>query len=586
MVAMPRGGGASRGGPNPGGSHGLAADRQGPANIQSPTSANRSGDSAHRGESSFRVDNEQVLGRDRGESSTGQPSLSDIRKRIPGSSQGPTERSKSSEDRSPLRDPRGSGDRQPLSATHDGASRGDAHGPRGDIQGPKGDVRGPKGDGRGPDHGRQSFQDHYKADQFRDVTRGSVAKGLRLDDQYRMHDKGDVARRLDLDRHRPGGVSVYRGPHGDPRHMNYYRGWVSPYYAHSGFQFYYHGPGYYASLYSYGSPYYWYPRWTPWVTWSWGYDCDPYWDPRPIYCRPIVYVAARPWVWWECPVWTPLPVVACGTWVDVEPILVAPARLDLQLLAVRFVDPGHPDEKLGPRYRVWFRNNSTVAINQPFDVVLLAGNDDKAAAGLPQAGVRVASIKAGEVQSVDIRLPFEVQQMGRDANGQPIPFKSLHVLVDANQEIAETTKINNGAQLAAEVVLPVDPAAFETEPKDQVPGGGEIIVAGEGFGPEPGRVLVQLGGLELEAEILGWYDLGVRLKAPNLPLAGPAESQLIVVRADGAATNPLSITVMPAALAQPPAPAVPPPPAAMPPAPAAAPAEEVLLPPALPQPQP
>ena len=184
-----------------------------------------------------------------------------------------------------------------------------------------------------------------------------------------------------------------------------------------------------------GSPYYWYPRWTPWVTWSWGYYCDPYWDPRPIYCRPVVYVAARPWVWWECPVWTPLPVVACGTWVDVAPVLVAPAQLDLQLLAVRFVDPGHPDEKLGPRYRVWFRNNSTVAINQPFDVVLLAGNDDKAAAGLPQAGVRVASIKPGEVQSVDIRLPFEVQQMGRDAKGQPIPFKTLHVLVDANQEI-------------------------------------------------------------------------------------------------------------------------------------------------------
>ena len=40
----------------------------------------------------------------------------------------------------------------------------------------------------------------------------------------------------------------------------------------------------------------------------------------------------------------------------------------LQLLAVRFVDPGHPEEKTGPRYRVWFRNNSDLAIDKPFDV--------------------------------------------------------------------------------------------------------------------------------------------------------------------------------------------------------------------------
>ena len=54
---------------------------------------------------------------------------------------------------------------------------------------------------------------------------------------------------------------------------------------------------------------------------------------------------------------------------------------------------------------------------QPFNVMLFAGNDDRLAANLPQAGVRVTAIEAGDTQSVDIRLPVEVYTMGRDAQG-------------------------------------------------------------------------------------------------------------------------------------------------------------------------
>ncbi|MFH1918424.1 MAG: hypothetical protein ABIP48_00860, partial [Planctomycetota bacterium] len=108
-----------------------------------------------------------------------------------------------------------------------------------------------------------------------------------------------------------------------------------------------------------------------------------------------------------------------------------------------------------------------------------------------------------------------------------------------------TSEINNGATLTPEEVLPVDPAAFELEPSTAA-AGGEVVLAGEGFGPEPGKVLLHLGGIEMEAEILGWYDLGVRLVLPALPLAGPTEAELIVIRGDGAAANPLEITITPA----------------------------------------
>ena len=134
--------------------------------------------------------------------------------------------------------------------------------------------------------------------------------------------------------------------------------------------------------------------------------------------------------------------------------------------------------------------------------------------------------------------------MGRDGQGQPAPFDTLHVLVDAHREVPEADWSNNGARLSPSDILPVDPAAFELEP-GAARAGAEVILAGEGFGPEPGQVLLQVGGKEMESEILGWYDLGVRFTLPKNAVAGPSEATVIVVRGDGAAANPLKLTVTP-----------------------------------------
>ena len=226
------------------------------------------------------------------------------------------------------------------------------------------------------------------------------------------------------------------------------------------------------------------------------------------------------------------------------PPVAAHNRDDLQLLAVRFVDPGHPEEKLGPRYRVWIRNNGDQALTRPFNVVLLASVDGRPAEDSPQAGVRVEGIEPGDIQSMDIRLPIEALDMARDDRGDPVAFGTLHVIVDADREILEVFETNNGGNLAREDILPVDPAAFELEPA-AAPAGGQVLLAGEGFGPQPGQVLVHLGNIEMQAEIRGWYDLGVQLVLPNLPLAEPTQADVIVIRADGAAANPLNVTIMP-----------------------------------------
>lgn len=236
-------------------------------------------------------------------------------------------------------------------------------------------------------------------------------------------------------------------------------------------------------------------------------------------------------------------MLRCGTWVGVVRPVVPVDTIDVQFLAVRFVDPGHPKRRLGPRYRVWFRNNSLQAIRQPFSIVLIASRESQLVPGLPEAGVRVTGVEAGQIQSVGIRLPYEVICMGHDAAGRPLAFTTLHVLVDADRELGDGSMANNGARLLATEILPVDPAAFAVQPGACRPGSA-VVLAGEGFGPEPGKVLVRWHGSETEAEILGWYDLGARVQLPDLGLPGASQAELIVVRADGMAANPLGLTLL------------------------------------------
>jgi hypothetical protein len=287
----------------------------------------------------------------------------------------------------------------------------------------------------------------------------------------------------------------------------------------------------------------WYPRWSPWVNWCWWDTCVPFYDPRPIYCRPVIYDPCLPWVYYDYPVWQPLPIVTCGTWVDVEPIVV-PVGLDLQMLAVRFVDNGHPEQNLGPRYRVWIRNNSPIQITSPFSTLVLAGNDPVPTADLPQAGVVIPTMDIGEVKPVDIRLPLQANRIGITPEGHRVPFNYLHILVDSHQQIAEISEANNGSVVARTDILPVDPAAFSTDLTAASPGTA-LTIAGEGFGPEPGRVLVSVGEYQTEAMIEGWYDLGIRFIVPDYMLTGMVDAEILVVRGDGAIANPLDVDLGP-----------------------------------------
>lgn len=355
---------------------------------------------------------------------------------------------------------------------------------------------------------------------------GNVGQQLNIDRQLQLQRHGDITRQMNFT------TNVINAGGWQHRH----HGAVAAAFTAGSFSVWYAGGGCYPS-------HCWYPKWSPWVNWCWWDSCLPFYDPRPIYCRPIVYQPCQPWVAYQYPVWQPLPVVACGTWVDVQPVVVQ-AGLDLQLLAVRFVDNGHPEQNLGPRYRVWVRNNSPVQITNPFSVLVLADNDTVPNAGNPQAGVVIPSMDIGEIKPVDIRLPLEANRIGTTPEGYKVPFAYLHVLVDSHQQINETDETNNGSVVARTEILPVDPAAFSTDQTASAPG-GTLTIAGEGFGPEPGRVLVSVNGQNTEALIQGWYDLGIRFTVPTYMLTGTVEAEVLVVRGDGAVSNPLTIQLAP-----------------------------------------
>lgn len=371
------------------------------------------------------------------------------------------------------------------------------------------------------------YQDRLRhEDSFQHWRHTNVGQQLNMDRQFQLQRHGDLTRQMNFS------ANVINAGGWQRRH----HGAVAAAFTAGSFSVWYAGGGCYPT-------HCWYPRWSPWVSWCWWDTCLPFYDPRPAYCRPIVYQPCQPWVYYQYPTWQPLPVVACGTWVDVQPVTVV-AGQDVQMLAVRFVDNGHPEQNLGPRYRVWIRNNSQIQITTPFSVLALASNDLTPTADLPQAGVVIPTMDIGEVKPIDIRLPLQANRLGQTPEGHRVPFNYLHILVDSHQQIGETDESNNGAVVARTEILPVDPAAFSTDLTAASPG-ATLTIAGEGFGPEPGRVLVSVNGQQTEALIQGWYDLGIRFTVPNYTLTGTVDADILVVRGDGAISNPLDLDLAP-----------------------------------------
>jgi len=100
----------------------------------------------------------------------------------------------------------------------------------------------------------------------------------------------------------------------------------------------------------------------------------------------------------------------------------------------------------GPAYKVTFRNQGTAPAGS-FQVGIFAGLDGKLAKQAPRAAVEVASLAAGEVKTVTLRLPQKALRLN-DADEKPVAFTHLFVKVDVMNAVPEIDKANNKAIVA------------------------------------------------------------------------------------------------------------------------------------------
>jgi hypothetical protein len=122
--------------------------------------------------------------------------------------------------------------------------------------------------------------------------------------------------------------------------------------------------------------------------------------------------------------------------VDAQPI-------DVETIAIKFIDAGDPSQGTGPAYRVTVRNNTDVAIDDVFDLTLAASNTQALTTGVPVATTWIDGMQASEVRDFDIRLPVAVDTMGPTQDGQPTPFSVLSAMTDSQNRLIETNKENN-----------------------------------------------------------------------------------------------------------------------------------------------
>lgn len=125
----------------------------------------------------------------------------------------------------------------------------------------------------------------------------------------------------------------------------------------------------------------------------------------------------------------------------------ADAPIDLVLQNVEMVFAGDLASQQGPVYRVSVLNKSAVAVEDGFEVGLMATNGGDPDAQTPANGQRIETIGPGQVAVVDVQLPPAVLQMGKSSSGEPQAFSALIVVVDARQEIGEADKSNNATKL-------------------------------------------------------------------------------------------------------------------------------------------
>lgn len=225
-----------------------------------------------------------------------------------------------------------------------------------------------------------------------------------------------------------------------------------------------------------------------------------------------------------------------------EQVAAEAAAADLELRSVFQLDPGSIANGVGPTYRVVVKNVSATNVDSPFSVTLVAAKADRSFDGTtPRTDEPVLELAAGAEKLLDIRLPVESLSCEKDAQNNEAPFSTLLVVIDGYAKLSESNRDNNAAAVArldVENVLPTV-ASAATVAKGST---NEISVAGQSFGTEQGKVMIDLGPVRVPAEVVSWDAEAIRVKLPAIETAANITTRLVVVRADGVTAQPFDLT--------------------------------------------
>lgn len=134
-------------------------------------------------------------------------------------------------------------------------------------------------------------------------------------------------------------------------------------------------------------------------------------------------------------------------------------KTDLELVDVRLVDDGDAAQGLGPNYRIRFRNAGSRDMNQTFSVALMSSSGKRGTARSRPVVAKVEQIKAGQVLSVDLRLPVT-------ANTDPTANSTkrrIFVVIDSQQDLDEQDEANNLADLDQDAIDSLDAALTSSD---------------------------------------------------------------------------------------------------------------------------
>ena len=94
-------------------------------------------------------------------------------------------------------------------------------------------------------------------------------------------------------------------------------------------------------------------------------------------------------------------------------------------------------------------------------------------------------------------------------------------------------------------ITPVVPVPTPVTERPQVKSGQQVTIDGRLFGPDPGKVVLQVGGLSLNAQVTAWSSSQVTAVLPQLPIAGSARATVVIKTSYNHVADKLEVNLLP-----------------------------------------